>query len=272
MSVRSFFRAIGWLTSELVPGQAVRVARGRDYDAAVRRAGVAAGDAFADALNEYEAENDGLEGAPGGYLVKVKDGVPYQIGKDTPAPQCLRCGDAKADSHVCLRAASVVSEDQADACGGAGSLASAPASPHLERALSYLYGTRFPETSAAPTADTPTPVESFPPTPGVGEPEASSEEVEAADTPSSEDSQEADEVVAQFIAAQEKRDELAFVLRDAVGDNYDWAPGRIPANETLPFFWDMKRFDGSTLLGCENGVDWFGVAEALISEYDIRKK
>ena len=42
MNLRQFLRALGWLVSELIPAQAVRVAQGRDWSAAERLADVEA--------------------------------------------------------------------------------------------------------------------------------------------------------------------------------------------------------------------------------------
>lgn len=50
MNLRQFLRNLGHLVGELLPWQAVDVARGRDYDAAV----LAAADMLADAEAEYK--------------------------------------------------------------------------------------------------------------------------------------------------------------------------------------------------------------------------
>lgn len=49
---RQFYRAVGWLVSELIPGQLVRVAQDRDWDKAV---------VAADALADREAETEVLD-------------------------------------------------------------------------------------------------------------------------------------------------------------------------------------------------------------------
>ena len=52
MNPRQLLRALGWLVSELIPAQAVRCAKGRDWDAAVKAA---------DGLADFESERDYLE-------------------------------------------------------------------------------------------------------------------------------------------------------------------------------------------------------------------
>jgi hypothetical protein len=75
VTIRSAFRALGWIVSEIVPGQAVRVALDRDYSRAVTRA-AAAHDAV-EGLNEFEAENDGLEAQYCNEQQPLRDGPGY---------------------------------------------------------------------------------------------------------------------------------------------------------------------------------------------------
>lgn len=81
-----------------------------------------------------------------------------------------------------------------------------------------------------------------------------------------------DEVVTAFIAAEERRGEIAAHLQDALGDNYDWAPSSLPPCAILPFFHDMHADDGTVTPGIHHGFDWDGIVYDLLREFDIRKK
>lgn len=248
MSLYAFVRNCVYLVQDvkdlLWPGQLVAAMREHDFAVAAQ---YDAAEAAREALNEYEAEHDGLEGKlvgsctetntafghtyfcelPHGHEGRHRDGgCEWWYGLE-PAGQCLGCGDCASDSHVCQRSAPADCPT-AGSSGEVGSPASAPTSPpsistalegSVPRALHYLYGI---QTSAAPTA---APAGAEPPSAPAGTP-TSSEAVEAALTPASDDSQViavAERIVDLLVTERQKATEA----KDAIP--FNWHSGRASA-------------------------------------------
>ena len=74
--------------------------------------------------------------------------------------------------------------------------------------------------------------------------------------------QTSDEIVAAFNAHEDKREQLAADLRDAVSDCYDHYPSGVKHQLPLPD-WDDDVY---------LGFDWLAAADALIREYHITPK